>query len=246
MEYSNFERYGYLYLEDFFPEALLQSLEGIICPFHERWMAANEAGYRNGLINSHSLTSDNALTAEERLALFRFLSQDRILEIVKAVFPGKALFLNTQLFFDPNDGTQPNYWHRDIQYTGLSREEQQMNIESRNVVHFRIPLRPEAGIEVIPGTHRIWDLPEEEAVRLSLNGHKPSDALQRGLAIPLKRGDLLVFSANMVHRGLYGGDRFAFDIIFCDDTPEFSNFIDLRNHPSGEELAFLNPAVFMS
>ena len=121
-----------------------------------------------------------------------------------------------------------------------------MNIESRNVVHFRIPLRPEAGIEVIPGTHRIWDLPEEEAVRLSLNGHKPSDALQRGLAIPLKRGDLLVFSANMVHRGLYGGDRFAFDIIFCDDTPEFSNFIDLRNHRSGEELAFLNPAVFMS
>lgn len=239
-----FESRGYLYLPEFFSETVLQSLERVLVPFHNRWMAANETGYKGGLINSHSLTADPEMAGGDRLELFRFLSDKALLEIVKAIFPCKALFLNTQLFFDPSDAKQQNYWHRDIQYTGKSRDIQKESILYQNVVHFRIPLRKEAGIELIPGTHRSWDLPEEEAVRLSMNGRMPSDALARGRVIAPDRGDLLVFSANMIHRGLYGGDRFSFDIIFCDDTPAFSSFIDRRNHPTTEELKQLDPIVF--
>ena len=48
----------------------------------------------------------------------------------------------------------------------------------------------------------------------------------------------------MIHRGLYGNDRFTFDIIFCDDTPEFKKFIDFKNHPTQEELKSLNSELF--
>ena len=42
------------------------------------------------------------------------------------------------------------------------------------------------------------------------NNRRNSDDLSSGLTIELAAGDLLVFSTNMIHRGLYGLDRLAF------------------------------------
>ena len=123
-------------------------------------------------------------------------------------------------------------------------ESQKEKIQQQNVVHFRIPFKPELGIELIPGTHKSWDLPEEEETRLAENGRTPSDSLERGKIIPLDRGDLLAFSANMIHRGLYGRNRFSFDIIFCDDTPDFKDFIDPKNQPDQQEIQVLNSELF--
>ena len=44
--------------------------------------------------------------------------------------------------------------------------------------------------------------------------------LSNGVKLVLEAGDLMVFSANMIHRGLYGLDRLALDIILCE--PELS------------------------
>ncbi|MGE4513995.1 MAG: phytanoyl-CoA dioxygenase family protein [Chryseobacterium sp.] len=235
---------GYVFLEKFFSEDELKGLELILNKFHENWLEENREYYQSGLINSHSITSGKCITKEERLEIFRFITQDKISSIVTSIFPGKALFLNTQLFFDPYMKNQSNYWHRDIQYTGMDMEEQKEKIKTQNVLHFRIPLRKEAGIELIPNTHINWDLPEEQEVRLSLNGRKNNEDLKRGKTVSPDRGDVLIFSANMIHRGLYGNDRFTFDILFCDDSPEFKTFIDPNNHPSKEELIFLNKDLF--
>ncbi|WHT72073.1 phytanoyl-CoA dioxygenase family protein [Myroides odoratimimus] len=242
--YLDFEQNSYLYLPSFFTEEELTSIELILNNFHKQWLIENEQGYKKVLINSHSLTSSPFITKQERLALFQFIAQAKLIDIVESIFPDKAKFLNTQLFFDPYHKEQKNYWHRDIQYTGLSIEEQQEKIKTENVVHFRIPLKKENGIEIIPATHRLCDMPIEEDTRLSQHGRHPSDALERGQVFNLNRGDLFIFSANSIHRGLYGDERFSFDIIYCDDTPAFNAFIDPKNQPTEEELALLNNSVF--
>lgn len=236
--------FGYIHSENFFSDKELQQIEVILKKFHENWLKENEKDYQSGLINSHSLTSSKFISQEERLEIFKFIAQDEISKIIQTIIPGKAIFLNTQLFFDPFNKNQNNYWHRDIQYTGMSIDEQKEKIKTQNVLHFRIPLQSELGIELIPTTHKNWDLKEEEETRLSMNDRKPSDNLQRGKIISLDRGDLLIFSANMIHRGLYGNNRFTFDIIFCDDTPEFRTFIDFKNHPTQKELKSLSTRFF--
>lgn len=235
-----YQEQGYVYLENFFSETEIEAIEKILRKFHEKWLEDNAAYYEKGLLNSHSLTSGNYLDEEEKTLLFRFISQDKLQAILKTVFPKTPIFLNTQLFFDPKNSEQKNYWHRDIQYTGMSVEEQKTAIQNQNVVHFRIPMKKESGIELVPKTHREWDLPEEFEVRNSLNGAIPSDNLKRGKVVELNRGDVLVFSANMIHRGIYGQDRFSLDVLFCDDIPQVRNFIDRNNYPSKEILENLD------
>lgn len=241
---NDFELNSYLYIPNFFTEEKLKQIEPILEKFHQQWLDEFDQYFKEGLINSHSLTSSTYLTKKERFQLFQFITAKKLIDIVTTIFPNKAKFLNTQLFFDPYNKEQKNYWHRDIQYTGLSIEEQKESIKTQNVVHFRIPLKKEEGIELIPGTHRQWDLPIEEETRLSINDRKSSDALERGKTISLNRGDLLLFSANSIHRGLYGYERFSFDIIYCDDIPEFNAFIDPKNQPNKQELKLLDNRVF--
>ncbi len=244
MQRNDYHDSGFIHFENFFGEKELQEIERVLKKFHKSWLSANEKDYKQGCINSHSITAGDYISEHERLEVFKFISQEKIREIISSIFPAKAVFLNTQLFFDPFNPRQHNYWHRDIQYTGLNIESQKEKIQQQNVVHFRIPFKPELGIELIPGTHKNWDLPEEEETRLAQNGRSPSDSLERGKIIPLDRGDLLAFSANMIHRGLYGRNRFSFDIIFCDDSPDFKEFIDPKNQPNQQEIQVLNSELF--
>lgn len=120
MQHNDYNESGYIHFENFFAETKLQETERILKKFHKSWLAVNAEGYKNGSINSHSITSGEFINEQERLALFRFITQEKIKSIVDSIFPEKAVFLNTQLFFDPFNPLQQNYWHRDIQYTGLS------------------------------------------------------------------------------------------------------------------------------
>jgi len=240
MKSSNFNHSGYQYLAQFFAESELSNLKIILQQFHTKWLTNYEQDYKNGLVNSHSITSSLFITQLERLEIFRFIFQEKLMQVINACFPAKPLFLNTQLFFNPFDSDQKNYWHRDGQYNGLSVDQQKESLGKNNIIHFRIPLAPELGIELIPGTHQHWDLQEEFETRLSLNGRKPSDDLHRGKTFPLNTGDLLLFSANMMHRGLYGKNRFSFDVIFCEDVPGLREFADPKNLPTATELRLLN------
>src|SRR6185436_19565396 len=153
-----------------------------------------------------------------------------------AVLPQRAAFLNTQLFFDPRDPARANYWHRDPQFH-LSLDEQKAALHDTAVVHFRLPLKPERGLQIVPGTHRRWDTDEEFDVRMERNGRKNSDALSTGQTVELAPGDLLVFSANLIHRGLYGRDRLAFDMIFFEANAEPARFAERAALPNADVLA---------
>ncbi len=154
--------------------------------------------------------------------------------------------MNTQLFFNPVDSQQKNYWHRDPQYH-LSLAQQQQALAGPEVVHVRIPLADEPGIELIPGTHKRWDSKEELDVRLERSGKKKYHDLSTGLALPLNKGDILIFSANIIHRGLYGKDRLALDLLFCEALPELMKFVDGDCLPSPAILDKLeNPEPFIN
>ena len=216
-DYSN---QGYFLCRNFFSQRKIKALEEVLLKFHEAWKLEHSDLYESKAVNSAFLTGTNILPEEDRMKLFRFICQDDVIQLVLKLIPAGPAFMNTQLFFNPVNIDQKNYWHRDIQYNGMNIKEQQEAIKRINVIHFRVAIRDEPGLELVPGTHTAWDTDEESDVRLERNGHLCSERLSTGVTVPLNAGDLLVFSANMVHRGLYGGDRLSFDILFCDQNSE--------------------------
>ena len=234
---TRYRAQGFVHLPGFFDAQELTALHAAVQRFHAAWMTENFELYRAGAVNSAYLTSPRHLAPADRAQLFRFVAQTRVGELLDQIFAGPAAFMNTQLFFNPADIAQRNYWHRDIQYTGMSVEEQQRALGKSNVVHLRVALRPEPGLELVPGTHLRWDTPEEFAVRMEHEGHKRSDSLSGTQLLALQTGDLLVFSANMLHRGLYGMDRLAFDMLFCDPDPALLAYVQQDCLPDAETLA---------
>lgn len=244
---EQYQQHGYVRLADFFSETELGALEPVLRSFHERWLINHKDHYDHGAINSAYLTHKESVEASDRRELFNFIASDKIMEVANRLIPAGPAFMNTQLFFDPKNPDQKNYWHRDIQYTDHSVEEQRQRLQQSNVIHFRVPVVDECGLEIVPGTHRRWDTEVEYATRTETERRKSSDDLPGTQVMKLHCGDLLVFSANMIHRGLYGGSRFALDIIFSDADRELLQFVDEACLPNTTELAGLsNPQAFAS
>lgn len=242
---EEYQQNGFLLRQDFFGAEELARIEPVLRKFHEDWIVKNREHYESEAINSAYITHKDDVTVQERLALFSFISSDKLLEICRSLIPAEPAFMNTQLFFNPHNTDQKNYWHRDIQYVPESLARQREMLTTSSVLHFRIPFADEPGIELIPGTHARWDDAQEFETRMGKNGRVPSDDLSGGKAVPLKRGDLLVFSANMIHRGLYGSDRFAFDIIFSSADPDLLRYVEADCLPDTTEMRQLkNPQVF--
>jgi len=211
-------RQGFVHLTGFFGHAALERLCVVVQKFHAAWLEQNAAAFRAGAVNSAYLTARDSLDRASRLTLLRFVAQQRVHDILAQVLASPA-FMNTQLFFNPLDAEQANYWHRDMQYTGMSLAQQQAALARLDVLHMRVALSPEPGLELVPGSHRCWDTPLQLAVRLQQDGHSNSEPMAEAVVVPLLPGDLLIFSANMLHRGLYGLDRLAFDMLYCEREP---------------------------
>lgn len=229
---EQYQQHGFVHLPNYFGHRQIDAIEPVLNRFHHIWLARNQKAYQNGAINSAYLTDKQALPGDLRLALFQFIANAKITELAEALLITPA-FLNSQLFFNPLNREQANYWHRDCQYhLSLEQQQQALNPEQGDVIHFRIALKDEPGIELVSGSHRRWDNQQELDVRMATNDCKPSDDLDSGEKIALNKGDLLVFSANMLHRGLYGKNRFALDLLFCHAKPEFLRFASLDALPT--------------
>ncbi|KGJ88919.1 phytanoyl-CoA dioxygenase family protein [Colwellia psychrerythraea] len=233
---------GYLLMRNFLSDDEVLTLHNVVAEFHRLWQKANASYYAQTALNSAYLTNREYLNDKQRQVLFDFIGSEKVMSIVNKLIPIQPCFLNTQLFFNPVNTNQNNYWHRDPQYH-LTIEQQKSAILSSEVIHFRLPLLDEPGIELVPGTHKRWDSTEELNVRLEQEGHKNNEPLSQGKVIKLDAGDLLIFSANMIHRGLYGLDRLAFDILFCQPDPSVIHFVSNDALPSAEALTSLEDSA---
>ncbi|PKI13905.1 phytanoyl-CoA dioxygenase family protein [Colwellia sp. 12G3] len=236
---ESYQKQGYVLIRHFLSDNEVLELRTILNEFHHLWQQENASFYADKAVNSAYLTSNKFLNNEQRNRLFRFIGSEKVMTLVNELIPQQPCFLNTQLFFNPVNEKQCNYWHRDPQYH-LSIEQQKAALASFDVIHFRLPALDEPGVELIPGTHKRWDSAEEFDVRLEQNGGKNNQPLSKGKTIKLCAGDLLIFSANMIHRGLYGMDRLAFDILFCPSEPSIIEFVSDDCLPSKSTMAALD------
>jgi len=241
--HPQFSKNGFVKSPHFFEPTALKSIRQVVEVFHQAWLRDNQAFFQAKAINSSGLTSGQYLTDEQRLVIFKLISNSQLLNAVKQVIPN-PLFMGSQLFFDPYHSNQANYWHRDPQYH-LSVAEQKLALAGPEVLHVRIPLTTDPGVELIPSSHINWDSEEEVQIRLEQNGHKNSEPLTRGKEVPLQLGDILLFSANMIHRGLYRNNRLALDILYCEPAAQLIEFIQLKHQPSAEMLTGLNRSLFL-
>ncbi len=240
---QSYENNGFIRVKSFLSQAELTSLTHAVDKFHSAWLRENQSFYQERAINSAYLTSKQHLADADRETLFQVAASDKIAAMLASLPIKRPAFMNTQLFFDPANPARKNYWHRDSQYH-LSIEEQKQALSGPEVIHFRIALKDEPGIELIPGSHRQWDTSESLAIRLEQQNKTSDMPIDGSVVLPLQKGDLLVFSANMIHRGLYGMNRMALDIIYCEALPDLLQFVDLSCLPSKSQLKRLDYPIF--
>ncbi|TEW50176.1 phytanoyl-CoA dioxygenase family protein [Psychromonas algicola] len=246
---NDYEDQGYFVLRNYFKPKQMDALRKVISTFHENWKSDNKQFYQEEAFNSSLITGSQYLNSLDRIKLFNFISSNEIMQVVDSLIPNQPAFMNTQLFFDPYNAEQTNFWHRDCQYD-YGIEDQKKIIQDTQVVHFRVPLFDEPGMELVPGSHKRWDNQEEYEVRQEENNRVSSEALSTGKEIQLNAGDLLVFSADMIHRGLYGLDRLAFDILIFDSTGSgsiYADYVDSDCLPDKSQLEVIaNPRLFLN
>ncbi|MFT5840789.1 MAG: ectoine hydroxylase-related dioxygenase (phytanoyl-CoA dioxygenase family) [Flavobacteriales bacterium] len=222
---SHYDEQGYCVVRDYFTASEISSLRQVILKFHELWKQDHAKFYEEEAFNSSLITGSEYLATDDRVILFNFISSKKVMHIVESVIPTTPAFMNTQLFFNPVNPQQKDFWHRDCQYDH-DVEGQKKAIQETQVLHIRVPLFDELGMELVPGTHQRWDNAEEFNVRQEEQGRVSSENLSTGKKIKLAAGDLLVFSADMIHRGLYGLDRLALDILVFDPSADFIDYVD--------------------
>lgn len=243
---EQYDELGYFSLKGYFSEDEILSLRKIALKFNEGWKLDNKELYEEEAFNSSLITGTQYLEADDRLALFKFISSKKVMDIIGSLIPNKPAFMNTQLFFNPVNPQQKDFWHRDCQYDH-DVDVQKKVIHETQVVHLRVPLFDELGMELVPGTHKRWDNEEEFNVRQEVKGRLSSENLSTGKAISLAAGDLLVFSADMIHRGLYGLDRLALDILVFDSAGDFADYVDDDCLPSMAMLDDIeDPRLFLN
>lgn len=238
----DYEEKGYLVLKGIFKESELHQIREVVTRFHDSWKLEYAQFYAEKAINSAYLTAKEHLNNSERESLFKFIGSAKLMDVVTSIFGNRPAFMNTQLFFDPVNEGQRNYWHRDTQYH-MTIDEQKQALLGPKVVHFRVPLVDEPVLELIPETHRRWDSSDEFDVRLEKNGRKNHEDLTAGIKVKLNAGDLMIFSASMIHRGVYGMNRLSLDILFCDPVPELMKFVDDSCLPDSDMLERIENAT---
>ena len=185
---SEYDEQGYFVIRNYFNAAEILALREVVSKFHALWKEDNAEFYREEAFNSSVITGIEYLECDDRLKLFNFISSKKMMDVVESVIPANPAFMNTQLFFNPVNPQQKDFWHRDCQYDH-EVEQQKIAVQETQVVHLRVPLFDELGMALVPGTHKRWDNEEEFNVRQEIKGKVSSDSLSTGQVINLAAGD---------------------------------------------------------
>jgi ectoine hydroxylase-related dioxygenase (phytanoyl-CoA dioxygenase family) len=236
-----FDRQGYVAIKGLLDAAHIATLSAAVDRIHRQWLEQNRAEYvERQLVNMHSLTSRRYFDGDAagRIAFFDSIAPANLTALIDRMFGNDIYFHNTQLFFNPFENRRLPYWHRDMQYSPVDDAAQAR--EQRNIVslHIRIPLLKESGVELIPGSHKRWDTELENDVRFRRNGHQDSEDLPGAALISLHPGDVLIFDAQMLHRGNYrlNAARKALDLCVGKPHPFTSQYLDENVLPDQREM----------
>lgn len=244
---SEFDNHGYVVAKSLLSPAEIGQLSTIVDRIYHQWLKDSRTAFiEEQLVNMHSLTCPKYFQGHEteRLSLFRLMASEQLVSLLGQVVGDGLYFHNTQLFFNPFENKRVPYWHRDLQYSAI--DDAALAAEQANLLalHVRIPLVPEHGLELIPGTHKRWDTDLERDVRLELNGHHNGEALPGAVLIGLEPGDVLIFHAQMIHRGNYlrNDSRKALDLCIGKPHPLTLPYLDKNTLPTEAEMNCIDQA----
>lgn len=239
--FNIFDDQGYVVVKSFFDAAHIEKLSTAADRIHAQWLRENHAGYIDQmLVNMHSLTGQRYFEGDPdgRIDFFERIAPQNMTMLLDRMFGDGLYFHNTQLFFNPFENRRLPYWHRDLQYSPIDDAAQAAEQREMTSLHLRIPLVKEAGVELVPGTHKRWDTELERDVRLERNGRKNSEDLPGAVLIELEPGDLLIFDAQMIHRGNYRLNKIrkAFDLCVGKPHRFTSQYLDESVLPGEQEI----------
>lgn len=246
MEIGNqFDTQGYIVIKKLFSQSEIKEITSIVDYIYQQWLPKNyEALIEERLINMHSLTDSIYFRDNDskRIKFFELIAPKKLTKLIENIFGNEIYFHNTQLFFNPYSKEKLPYWHRDLQYSPIEDEIQEKEQSNILTLHIRIPLVAEKGIELIPGTHKRWDSQLEKKVRFALDGHKNSEELPGAILIELEPRDVLIFNAQMIHKGNYKLNkvRKALDICVGKKHSFTSDFLDINVLPTNEEIKYIS------
>jgi len=246
---ATFDTQGYFAIPEFFSPSQMNRLEGLVDPVYSQWIEQNSTEiFEQKLVNMHSLTKGENFQGQEgkRIDFFDAILPASLTELMTETFGEDIYFHNTQLFFDPPNPKRLPYWHRDLQFSPAEDEVQRREQGTLLSLHVRIPLTEEKGLALVPGTHQRWDTPLERSVRLEQGGHLSHEDLPGAEIIHLNRGDILVFDAQMLHKGSYSAnhDRKALDLCLGNQHSLTSPYLDASVLPTEDEIQRLKNKAF--
>ena len=238
---KQFETQGYTILPKFFEQEEIDQITSIVDRIYSQWQEENRhALIEQQLINMHSLTHPKYFQdrEHERVNFFNLIASKKLTYALTQLFNTDIYFHNTQLFFNPYSEKKQPYWHRDLQYSPINDAVQAAEQRNMLSLHVRIPLVKEKGVELIPNSHTHWDSELERDVRFERNGHTNNESLPGSVLIELEPRDVLIFSAQMIHRGNYALNltRKALDLCIGKPHPLVKGFLDPVGLPTDAEL----------
>lgn len=139
-------------------------------------------------------------------ALLQAAARPEVLALLRDLFQDEPEVAQINYYINPPEQDRANAWHRDCQfYHGPHEQDKVRALFAREMspprsLHMHIPLAPTAATELVPGSHRRWDTPEEEQIR---RHEAQRNDMPGAVAVTLEPGDLAFFHVNTIHRGIY-------------------------------------------
>jgi hypothetical protein len=137
--------------------------------------------------------------------LTKFVGSTRVCALLEGLAgegeDGTPHLKNTDYYHEPTKRDWDGDWHRDSQFGQPDPELERRRILTTTSVHVRVALEDDDRLEIVPGSHRRWDTPEE--LQLRKGSKRASSAMPGATRIALKAGDACVFHAWSIHRGTY-------------------------------------------
>lgn len=128
-------------------------------------------------------------------------------------------------FHEPSSRDWDGAWHRDGDEGQLSFENPS---RGRTSLRYRIALAEDDRLEIIPGSHRRADTPEELQLRRGRMRNAPN--VTGAVRVELGPGDVCVFDTWTIHRGCYRSEapRRTLDLVFRFGQHQSTYYAALR------------------
>lgn len=202
---QSFCQYGYFVVPAFLDPTELGELRRACDIALDR--ARAESTEKGHTTPSISLFADASYFSREPGALDRlatFVGSARVCALLEGLAhqgeDGTPRLKKTDYYHEQTRRDWDGDWHRDSQFGEPDPERERALVLTTTSVHVRVALEPDDRLEIVPGSHRRWDTPEEIRIR---KGAKRAVDMPNAVRMALRAGDACVFHASSIHRATY-------------------------------------------